>query len=85
MLEVWSWRKGKVHEVGDGGLAFAAVEWSHGSSLGHRIVVCQLGSSVSFMCFPEGLLISRLRGMTRCKARHKRNVAAFVGGVDVIR
>lgn len=85
VLEVGAWREGEVHEMGDGGLAAATVEGSHGVGLSHGIVVCEAGSPLSFMLFTQGLLVACLRGLTRRGARTKaaRTIASFGGRLDV--
>lgn len=40
MLEMRPGREREVHQMSDGGLAFAAVEGSHRRGLSHGIIVC---------------------------------------------
>ena len=65
VLELGSRRQGEVHEVGDGGLAFAVIEGSHGCLLCHLIIVRQLCPSTCLVFVAEWLLVSGLRMVTR--------------------
>ena len=71
----------KFHEMSDGGLAFTIIERSHGSLLGHLIIVCQLCPSTCLVFVAEWLLVSCLRNMTRSRPQPKatRAVASFGG------
>lgn len=65
LVKLRSRRQAKVHEVGDGGLAFPAVDRLHGCRFRDGIVVNQTSPSLGLVLLPKWLVTSGLRSGSR--------------------